>query len=206
MTENLTVRETDALREIRSAVRLLGKFPSVRELMTAMGYRSPRSTAVILKNLEKKNYLTRDTAGRLKLVDDLNEKLGTTDTVDVPVVGSANCGSLAFAEQNIESFVRVSTRLAPRDRQHFLLRAVGDSMNEAGIKPGDLVLVRVQSDANEGDRVVALVDDEATIKEFHRRGDVVVLTPRSSNPRHQQIIVTDQLQIQGVVVTAIPTL
>ncbi|MBT3349182.1 repressor LexA [bacterium] len=205
MTENLTAREADALREIRSAIRLMGKFPSVRELMTAMGYRSPRSTAVILKKLETKNFLTRGDGGKLKLVKNSDDSLDSADTVDIPVVGNVRCGVPSFAEENIESFVRVSTRLAPRDQQHFLLRAVGDSMNEANIQPGDLVLVRVQKNAENGDRVVALVDDEATIKEFHRRENVVVLTPRSSNPRHQPIIVTDQLQIQGVVVTSIPT-
>lgn len=205
-TENLSSREIEALREIRSGIRNLGKFPSARELMVVMGYRSPRSISVLLQKLEEKGHLQRDFRGNLQLVEESKVFKNNVDTVDIPIVGSAQCGSLSFAEQNIEKFVRVSTKLAPRSKQHFLLRAVGDSMNKAGIEHGDLVLVRVQNFAENGNRVVALVDDEATIKEFHQRGEVVVLQPRSTNPEHQPIIVSEALQIQGIVVTAIPTL
>lgn len=206
MNAPLDGRESDALREIRSSLRLMGKFPSVRELMTAMGYRSPRSAAVLLERLESKGFLTRASGGQLVLADDLDEQLGSTDTIDVPIVGQASCGLPGFAEQNVEGYVRVSTKLAPRDKSHFLLRAEGDSMNLAGIHSGDLVLVRTQDSAEDGDRVVALIDDEATIKIFRHHGDVVALTPHSTNPDHQPIIVTEDLRVQGVVVTAIPTL
>lgn len=205
-TQPLTLKESDALHEVRRAVRLFGRFPSVREIMIAMGYRSPRSAAVLLERLETKQYLRRDSFQRLQLAPEPENMTLSADTINVPLIGSARCGTPDWAEQNIEDYVKVSTRLAPRDRQHFFLRAVGDSMNEAGIEPGDLVLVRVQNTASDGERVVALIDDEATIKEFHRRGEVVVLQPRSNNAAHQPIIVTDSLQIQGVVVTAIPTL
>jgi len=206
MQTPLSPRENDALLEIRSALRLMGKFPSIRELMVALGYRSPRSAAVLLEKLEAKKYLVRTPGGQLALADDLGDQIGSIDTVDVPIVGHASCGLPGFAEQNIEGYARVSTKLAPRNRSHFLLRAEGDSMNLAGIQPGDLVLVRAQDDATDGDRIVALIDDEATIKTFRHHGDVVVLAPCSSNPEHQPIIVTDDLRVQGVVVTAIPTL
>ena len=202
----LSPREIEALKEIKSALRHLGKFPSVRELMVVMGYRSPRSVSVILQKLEAKGFLQRDFRGNLQLVEEAEVFKNNVETIDVPIVGTAQCGALAFAEQNIEGFVRVSTNLAPRTKKHFLLRAEGDSMNKAGIFPGDLVLVRAQNFAENGDRVVALVDDEATIKEFQRRGNVVVLYPRSTNPQHQPIVVSENLQIQGVVVTAIPSL
>jgi repressor LexA len=205
-TEKLTSREIEALREIRSAIRHLGKFPAVRELMVVMGYRSPRSVSVLLQKLEEKGFLHRDFRGNLQIVEESKIFKNNVETIDVPIVGTAQCGALTFAEQNVEGFVRISTVLAPRNKQHFLLRAEGDSMNEAGIQHGDLVLVRVQNFAENGNRVVALVDDEATIKEFHRRGDVVILQPRSTNSAHQPIIVSENLQIQGVVVTSIPTL
>jgi len=205
-SENLSSREIETLREIRSALRNLGKFPSVRELMVVLGYKSPRSVSVLLKKLEEKGFLQRDFRGNLQIVEEPKIFKNNVETIDIPIVGSAQCGALTFAEQNVEGFVRISTILAPRSKQHFLLRAVGDSMNEAGIQPGDLVLVRVQNFAENGDRVVALVDDEATIKEFQRRGDIVVLQPRSTNPEHQPIIVSENLQIQGVVVTSIPTI
>jgi repressor LexA len=77
-------------------------------------------------------------------------------------------------------------------------------MNEAGINSDDLVLVRQQQDADNGDRVVALVDGEATIKEFHRTPDAVALRPRSNDNRYQPIIVTEDFQIQGVIVSVVP--
>ena len=79
-------------------------------------------------------------------------------------------------------------------------------MDEAGINEGNLVLVRQQSTADEGDNVVALIDDEATIKEFHRTGNMIVLKPKSSNKEHTPIILTNDFQIQGVVVATIPNL
>jgi repressor LexA len=79
-------------------------------------------------------------------------------------------------------------------------------MDRAGINDGDLVLVRQQTTAMNGDRVVALIDDEATIKEFRKTGEAVVLLPRSSNRKHQPIVLDREFQIQGVVVNVIPNL
>ena len=80
-----------------------------------------------------------------------------------------------------------------------MLRAFGDSMNKAGINDGDLVLVRQQQTAENGDKVVALIDDEATIKEFHHEGDMIILKPQSTNSKHRPIILTWDFKIQGVV-------
>ena len=79
-------------------------------------------------------------------------------------------------------------------------------MDEAGINDDDLVLIRQQPTAKDGDKVVALIDDDATIKEFHRSGDVVILKPRSSNKSHRPIILEREFRIQGIVVTVIPNL
>lgn len=114
------------------------------------------------------------------------------------------CGLPILAEENIEGMIPVSVDLARPGSKYFFLRASGDSMNEAGINDGDFVLVRQQTFAEDGDSIVALIDDEATIKEFRRTKDAVVLKPRSSNKKHQPILLTSNFQIQGVVVTAIP--
>ncbi len=111
-----------------------------------------------------------------------------------------------LAEENIEGFIAVSTAIAKSGHKYFLLRARGDSMDKAGIKDGNMVLVRQQSTAHEGERVVALIDDEATIKEYHRSNGVVVLTPRSTNQKHKLIILTDDFQVQGIVVAVVPHL
>ena len=77
-------------------------------------------------------------------------------------------------------------------------------MDQAGIQNGDLVLIRRQNSANNGDKVVALVNDEATLKEFYHQGDLVILKPKSSNKKHQPIVLTTDFQIQGIVVSTIP--
>jgi repressor LexA len=87
---------------------------------------------------------------------------------------------------------------------YFLLRAKGNSMNEVGITDGDLVLVKQQPTADNGDFVVALIDDDATIKEFRKNNDAIVLKPRSTEQKHQPIILTRDFIIQGIVVATIP--
>ena len=134
------------------------------------------------------------------------EKPGTDShakTVNVPLVGSVPCGTPVFAEENIEGVFPVSTKLARKPHRYFLLRAIGDSMNQKGIQDGNLVLVRQQQSAENGDRVVALIDEEATIKEFHRTSNAIILRPRSTNKRHHPIILTDDFQVLGVVQTVI---
>lgn len=98
----------------------------------------------------------------------------------------------------------VSTSLANPGHKYFFLRAVGDSMDAAGIQDGDLMLVRQQPQAENGEKVVALINDEATVKEFHREREAVVLKPRSNNKKHRPIIVTDNFIIQGVVTSVVP--
>jgi repressor LexA len=109
-----------------------------------------------------------------------------------------------LAQQNVERAVPVSVQLVRRPFHYFLLRAVGDSMDLAGIHSGDLVLVREQQDAENGQVVVALIDDEATIKEIHKNKDSIVLQPRSTNPANQPIVLHRDFQVQGVVIATIP--
>ena len=115
------------------------------------------------------------------------------------------CGSPMLAEENIQAEISISTAIAKKGHEYFLLRADGDSMNQAGINPGDLLLIRQQPTAENGQRVVALIDDEATVKEFDRKGDVVILRPRSSNKEHKPIVLTDNCIIQGVVQAVLPS-
>ena len=100
--------------------------------------------------------------------------------------------------------IPVSVQLAKAPYKYFLLKARGDSMDEKGIKDGDFVLVRQQSAAENGDIIVALIDNEATIKEFYKTSNAVILKPRSKNKTHQPIILTTNFQIQGIVAAAIP--
>lgn len=125
-------------------------------------------------------------------------------TVKVPLLGSVPCGTPIFAQENIEAYIPVSTQFIKPSNKYFILKASGDSMNKAGINDGDLVLIKQQQVAQNGDRIVALIDDEATIKEFHKKHNMIILKPKSNNLKHQPIILTENFRIQGVVETVIP--
>lgn len=122
-----------------------------------------------------------------------------SDTVEIPLIGSVACGLPIYAEENIEAKISISKKLVKNVSDYFLLRASGDSMNKKGITSGDLLLIKQQQTANHGDLVVALIDDDATVKEFINNGNTIVLKPHSTNPKHQPIILTTDFRIQGIV-------
>jgi repressor LexA len=157
-----------------------------------------------LLNFTKENSLAVDN----ELTSSTNSIKGNevlyASTVKIPILGSVACGTPLLAEQNIDSYISVSKELIRSNNNYFILKAIGDSMNEVGINDGDLVLIKQQQFANENDLIVALIDDEATIKEFHRKQDMVILKPRSKNKNHQPIILTTDFKVQGVVDTIIP--
>ena len=206
MKAQLDKKQSNALRYIRNQLMYKGKTPSVRELMTALGYKSPRSAALIIEELIQKGILRKRSNGDLQLIKDIDADSVHARTVDIPLVGMVTCGVPILAHENIEGFIPVSVSLAKPGFKYFLLRAKGDSMNKAGINDGDLILVRQQSVAQNGDIVVALIDDEATVKEFQHSKNCVVLMPRSNNKKHKPIILTENFQVQGVAVTTIPKL
>ncbi len=200
----ISLKESEAIREIRNSLMHVGRIPSLRELMSSLGYRSPRSASLIVDKLIKKGVLRRRKEnGELQFIKNLSEDATRAQTVDVPLIGAVACGTPVLAQENIEAMFPVSTKLARPPHRYFLLKAKGDSMNQKNINDGDLVLVRQQTVAKNGDNVVALIDDKATIKEFHKTGETVVLRPRSRNKEHKPIVLTKDFQVQGVIVTAI---
>ena len=202
--DSITAKELEAVREIRNSLMHVGRIPSVRELMSSLGYRSPRSASLIIDKLIQKGVLRRKENGGLQFVRNLEEDTTRAQTVDVPLIGMVACGTPILAEENVQAMIPVSTKLARPPHRYFLLKAKGDSMDQKGIDDGDLVLVRQQTTAKDGDTVVALIDDEATIKEFRIGGETFILKPRSKNKQHQPIVLTKDFQVQGVVVTSIP--
>ncbi|MEW6108054.1 MAG: transcriptional repressor LexA [Nitrospirota bacterium] len=206
MKAQLSQKQADAVRYIRNWIMHKGKTPSVRELMTALGYKSPRSAALIIEELIQKGILKKRPDGELQLIKDVEADSVHARTVDIPLIGSAACGVPILAQENVEGYIPVSVSLAKPGFKYFLLKAKGDSMNKAGINDGDLILVRQQSAAQNGDIVVALIDNEATVKEFQHNKNCVVLMPKSNNKNHKPIILTENFQVQGIAVTTIPKL
>lgn len=201
--QQLTPREIEAFKFIRNSVVHGAGSPSIRDVQTELKYKSPRSAALIVETLVLKGWIERRADCGWRVLKDLEEEPNHGRTVEVPLVGTAACGTPLLAEENIEAMIPVSINLARPGHRYFFLRAKGNSMDQADINDGDLVLVRQQQTAENGNIVVALIDDEATIKEFRQTPTAVVLTPRSSSKEHLPIILTNEFQVQGVVVTAV---
>ena len=168
-------------------------------LMNVLEYKSTRAVTYLLEKLESKGFIHRFGRGQIRITKEIPETDMSARTVQVPLVGSAPCGNPVLAEENIEAYYPVSTQIARPPGRYFLLKAMGNSMNQKGIEDGNLVLFRQQPVAENGDIVVALIDGEATIKEFKRMETAIALMPRSSESRHRPIILTRDFQILGVV-------
>ena len=187
---------------IRNHVIHTGVTPSLRVIGKAVGYVSPRSVQLMLERLAKQGLISY-VDGVIKIAAE-KVRVVSEQVVAVPLVGSVACGLPSLAEQEPEALIQVSTRIAHPGGSYFLLRARGTSMNKSGINDGDLVLVRQQPTANEGDKVVALINDEATVKHLHQEKGMVVLKPNSTDKSHKPIVLSDQFAIQGVVAATLP--
>lgn len=124
------------------------------------------------------------------------------EMISLPMFESVGCGELMFADSTIQEMIPVRRDYLSGSSKYFVLKTSGDSMNKAGINNGDLVLCRKNYHPEEGDKVVALIGDDATIKEYHRENGYVVLNPRSTNPIHKSLKFknNDEIKVQGVVV------
>ncbi len=167
--------------------------PSLSGIAHQLGYKSVNSVRQFLSSLKKKGINPKE-----YIMAPLQDTFSTT--VSIPVLGSAPCGMPLYAEENIEDHLPVDTSmLSGNPAKYFFLRAKGTSMDLAGIEDGDYVLFKSQNTAELGDKVVVLLGDEVTIKMYKPGDEYVSLVPRSSDPRHQPIIVSRDAQIQGVV-------
>lgn len=202
MIDNLSDKDRRALSFIRNMIINQGRSPSLREINTVTKDSSPRSASLVIDRLINAGLLRKK--GR-DLILTTERDSSSVHTISVPLVNSVACGTPMLAEENIEAEIEISTALAKRGFKYFLLRATGDSMNKADINSGDLLLIRQQSTAENGQRVVALINDEATVKEFERKDGVVILRPRSTNKDHKPIVLTDNCIIQGVVEAVLPS-
>jgi repressor LexA len=195
-------KDLEGFAFIRNRIVHTGVTPSLREIGRAIGYASPRSVQLMLERLQRRGLLSYS-KGAIRL-STRAAVAQAEQTVEVPLVGAVACGLPSLAEQDPEAMIEVSTRIARPGHTYFLLRARGTSMNRSGINDGDLVLVRQQPTADDGERVVALINDEAAIKHFHREGNVVVLRPNSTDKSQKPIVLSDEFMIQGVVVATLP--
>lgn len=201
MIHNLSDKDKKAFALIRNKIVHYGESPTLSEINEVTGGKSPRSASLVIGRLIDAGLIKK--IGR-QLILTRAQAQTSIITVDVPLVGTVTCGTPIFAEENIQAYIPVSTGLARKGSKYFLLRATGDSMNLAGINSGDLLLIRQQDTAEDGEKVVALINDEATVKVLKKANGAVVLQPKSTSKHHKPIILTDNCMIQGVVVAVLP--
>jgi len=196
LNEELSDRQSRILEYIRHVSRTRNYPPSVREIGEAVGLSSSSTVHNHLNQLERRGMIRRDPSKSrtVQLVRDAREEEVAKGAVRLPLVGNVAAGTPILAEQNIEDHILISDQLAQDG--WFLLKVRGDSMVNAGILDGDLVLVRPQPSADNGQIIVAMVDSEATVKRLDRRNGTMRLLPE--NDDYEPIVAPDA-QVVGLV-------
>ena len=193
----ITAKQQEILDYIKKEILKKGFPPAVREICEAVHLRSTSSVHAHLETLERNGYIRRDPT-KPRAIEILDDSFGLTrrEVVNVPIVGTVAAGQPILATENIEGYFPIPSEYMPNE-QSFMLKVKGESMINAGILDGDQVIVEKQSDARNGDIVVALLDDSATVKTFYREGGHIRLQPE--NDTMDPIIVDHDIQILGKV-------
>lgn len=192
----ITSKQQQILDYIKSEILKHGYPPAVREICEAVNLKSTSSVHSHLETLEKNGYIRRDpTKPRAIEICDDNFQMVRTEMVSIPVVGRVAAGEPILAEQNIESYFPVPADMVPSG-ESFALKVKGDSMINVGIYNGDQIFVKCCRTANNGDTVVALIDDSATVKTFYKENGHIRLQPENDS---MDPIIVDDCQILGKV-------
>ncbi len=192
----ISAKQKEILEFIKQEILNKGYPPAVREICEAVGLKSTSSVHSHLETLEKNGYIRRDpTKPRAIEIMDDNFNLTRREVVNVPVIGSVAAGQPLLALENIESYFPIPSEYVP-NADTFMLHVKGESMINAGILDGDQILVRQQSDAENGDIVVALVGDSATVKTFYKEDGHYRLQPENDT---MEPIIVDECMILGKV-------
>jgi repressor LexA len=200
---DLTKRQQEIFDFIRKYSAKYGYPPTVRDIGKAVGLASSSTVHAHLSNLEKVGLLRRDPS-KPRAIELLDRAVGTAvesmrgivRSDGIPVLGTVAAGAPVLAEENIEDYVSVPA-IAGGDEGEYVLRVRGDSMKDAGILEGDMVVVHAQDTAHDGEVVVALLGEEATVKRFYREPDHVRLQPENAS---MEPIRSKEVRILGRVV------
>ena len=197
--EKLTDKQTQILEYIRHEILAKGYPPSIREICQAVDLKFTSSVHAQLSSLEAKGYIRRDlTKSRsIEIIDD-DFSLTKRELVNIPIVGTVSCGQAILAEQNIEDYFPVPPEyIHNTNNQTFMLRVKGDSMINVGIYEKDLVIVEQCSSARNGEIVVALIEDSATVKTFYKENGYIRLQPEND---YMDPILVEHCEILGRVI------
>ena len=197
---NITPKQKEILEYIKDQILTRGFPPAVREICEAVNLKSTSSVHSHLETLEKNGYIRRDpTKPRaIEILDD-NFNLTRREMVNIPIIGRVAAGEPLLAEQNIEDYFPIPVEYMP-NKQTFMLQVQGESMINAGILSGDYVIVEQTPSAENGEQVVALIEDGATVKTFYREEGIIRLQPE--NDAYDPIFLSD-VTILGKVIGVI---
>ena len=193
----ITKKQEEILEFIKAQILEKGFPPAVREICEAVNLKSTSSVHSHLETLEKNGYIHRDPT-KPRAIEILDDTFNLTrrELVNVPIIGRVAAGEPILAQENIENYFPIPAEMMP-NKQTYILEVAGESMINAGILNGDYVLVQEQNTADNGDMVVALIEDGATVKIFYREEGVIRLQPE--NDFMDPIIVRD-ITILGKVI------
>lgn len=192
----LSTKQQQILDYIKDEILKKGYPPTVREIGETVNLKSTSSVHSHLESLEKKGYIKRDpTKPRAIEICDDSFQIVRTEMVSLPVIGNVAAGQPIFAEENIEDYFPVPADMVPKG-ESFILKVRGDSMINAGIFSGDRIFVNSCNTANNGDMVVAMIEDGATVKTFYKENGHIRLQPENDD---MDPIIVDDCQIVGKV-------
>ena len=182
--ESLSDKQVQILKYIKDELTVRGYPPSIREICKAVGLSSTSSVHAHLNTLENKGYIRKGTNKRRALevidVDDICCNMPKKEIINVPIIGTVTAGSPILAVENIDHTLPISIDFVG-NKESYVLKVKGESMIEAGILSGDYIIVNSQHTAKNGDIVVALIGDEATVKTFYKEKDHIRLQPQNSS-------------------------
>ena len=185
LEEDLTTRQKKVLNFLKDYIRKQGFPPTLREIASHFGLKGPKAPQKSLSILERKGYI-RKLPGGSRAIEVLGALQALSQTISLPIVGRVRAGEPILALENIEGYINFDRSMVSSE-DVFLLRVQGESMIEAHIQDGDFALVKPQKDAENGEIVVVLIEDEATIKRIFKKRDLLRLEPE--NPQMEPIVV-----------------
>lgn len=208
MKQPLTPKQQKIYDFISQYIKKEDDSPTIDQIRIFLNVNSLNTVVDHLKALEQKGYIVRRKHAKRNIELRNNEVHNLINwPVTIPVIASIGCDDLStFANdyENADELIEIDRKLIQGKEPVVAVRAVGDSMNDAGIHNGDYILIEITETAENGDRVVAIIGDKVTVKRLDKRNDVVILRPESKDPKYKPIIMNEDFKITGKVICAIP--
>lgn len=200
----LTSKQQETLEFIKSHITKYGQSPTITEIAKGLSLESLRSVTQRLESLERKGFIKRDRFKHRGISILKDSSSVPSDMIQIPVIASAGCDAAAvYAQEQYDEFLTIDRKMTSGHTDIVAIKALGNSMIDAGIKNGDYVLTEVTENVSDGDRVVAVLGDMAVIKRLHVTHNAWVLEPESKGNGYSPLVMSDNSKIFGKVLSVI---